>query len=252
MKDSEQWSPDRVAGHDLQGSVRQQKTAPVGQEKSRPHAIFRRVMLVILACAAVAVVIFIDVPAVSDIRRWSDETGNWFPIVFFAAYIGLTQFPIPRTVFTLAAGLLFGPALGILIAIVATGVSAALSLSVVRWLGRDWIREHIRHRRLLELDYHLEQRGWLAVLSLRMIAGVPFSVLNYACALSSIRFWPFALATVVGSAPGTIAVVLLGDALTEGMNPWLVVVTVFFVLVGIAGLIVDSRMPVVERVKANN
>lgn len=229
--------------------VNETKPARVARRKAR-GTIVRRLVLVLLAAVGAMLVLAYDIPTVDALREWSDSAGVWFPILFFGLYVGLTQFPIPRTVFTLSSGVLFGPWLGVILAIAATTVSGALSLTLVRFLGRDWFRQHLRNRHLLSLDHRLEQRGWLAVLSLRMIAGVPFSVLNYACALSSIQFWPFVIATAVGSAPNTIAVALLGDALIDGFDYRLVAITAALMVLGISGLVLDARTPVVDRVKA--
>ncbi len=211
----------------------------------------RPLALLVLGIAAAVVLLIVDVPTIDSIRGWADATGAWFPAVFFLAYVGFTQFPVPRTVFTLSSGILFGALPGIAMALTATGASAILSLFVVRHFARDWARGLlVRYRRVMEFDHRLERRGWLAVASLRMIAAVPFAPLNYACALTSIRPLPFLLATVAGSAPGTIATVLLGDALIGGMDYRMLAVTALLVCVGVAGLIIDARMPVVDSVKS--
>src|SRR5699024_3523237 len=70
--------------------------------------------------------------------------------------------------------------------------------------------------RIAAVDRRLRRQGWLSIASLRMVPAVPFSVLNYAAALSSVRFRHFLPATVLGSAPGTVAAILLGQALTAG------------------------------------
>lgn len=206
----------------------------------------KKVLLGLAVIVGVIVTLFVDVPTVATIRQWSIDAGDWFPIAYFLVYVALTQFPIPRTVFTLASGILFGPVLGFLLAITATTVSALVSLLIVRFLARDWFRTLLTNRRLIQLDHRLEQRGWLTVLSLRMIAGVPFSFLNYACGLSSIRVAPYIIATAIGSAPNTLAVVLLGDALLVGFDVRFAVATGILLLLGVAGLVLDAKFPVVE------
>lgn len=200
---------------------------------------------------ASAVVLWVaDVPDMADIRAWADATGPWFFAVFFAAYVGFTQLPVPRTVFTLSAGVFFGVGPGILLAIAATAVSALVSLTVVRFFARDWARGFLdRYPRLRSLDDRLERRGWLAVTSMRMIAAIPFAPLNYACALSSLRVPQFFFATVVGSAPGTFATVVLGDAIAGGADWRFLIVTGALVVLGLVGLLIDSRMPVPGEVK---
>lgn len=91
------------------------------------------------------------------------------------------------------------------------------------------------------IDDRLRRRGWLAVGSLRLIAAVPFSVINYCCGLSSIRFWPYLIATVLGVLPGTIGTVILGDALTGTTHPAMLVLSGVCLAVGVVGLVVDTR-----------
>src|SRR5699024_6792960 len=161
-----------------------------------------------------------------------------------------TQLPVPRTVFTLSAGVFFGVGPGTLLAIAATAVAALVSLTVVRFFARDWARGFLdRYPRLRSLDARLERRGWLAVASMRMLAAIPFAPLNYACALSSIRVPQFFFATVVGSAPGTFATVVLGDAIADGADWRFLIVTGALVVLGLMGLLIDSRMPVPGEVK---
>ena len=52
------------------------------------------------------------------------------------------------------------------------------------------------------------------------------------------------VATFVGSAPGTILTVILGDALTGQSHPAAIILTVVLALIGVAGLAVDHRLPV--------
>jgi len=61
----------------------------------------------------VAVALLVPLPSAVELRDWSTSMGPWFPLAFLAAHIVVTVLPFPRTAFTLAAGLLFGPLLGI-------------------------------------------------------------------------------------------------------------------------------------------
>ncbi|MDO5097724.1 MAG: TVP38/TMEM64 family protein [Corynebacterium sp.] len=192
----------------------------------------------------IIITFIIDSPSLHMLSEVSRQTGPWFTVVFFALYVFITQFPVPRTIFTISAGVFFGPVTGILIALCATTLSAALSLTIVRHLLGDWIRPRLTHPTVRKIDHRLQQRGWLAVTSLRMIAGVPFSILNYVAGLTSISLMGFTIATFLGSAPGTIATVVLGDALTTEINGKTIAITVFLACLGIFGLIVDNKLPV--------
>ncbi|NKY42931.1 TVP38/TMEM64 family protein [Nocardia cerradoensis] len=198
-------------------------------------------MLAILATALVAVALLAPHPAPQQIRDWADSVGPVFPILFFLVHALVTVAPFPRTVFTLSAGLLFGPILGITLAVAATTVSAVLALLLVRALDRDQVAARLTHPAVRAVDRRLARRGWLAVGSLRLIAPVPFSVINYCAGLSSVRMMPYLLATFVGIIPGTIGVVVLGDALTGKTNPGLLALSGVCITIGVIGLIVDAR-----------
>lgn len=207
---------------------------------SRP----RRLLALGALLVFLTVTVLVDVPSIATFRLWADAAGPWFPPLFWLGYVLVTQFPVPRTFLTLSSGILFGPWTGILIALTATTVAGALSLSVVRWLLGDWMAPRLSHPAVAGINGRLQQRGWLAVTSLRMIAGVPFSVLNYAAALTSVPLGMFTVATLVGSAPGTIVTVVLGDALTGQVDPLVLTLTALFAVAGFAGLAADKLLPV--------
>ena len=56
----------------------------------------------------------------------------------FGRALVITVFPFPRTMFTLSAGLLFGPYLGVPIAVLASTVSALIALLLIRAAGGTW------------------------------------------------------------------------------------------------------------------
>lgn len=210
---------------------------------TRSTAIRLLLLLALVATGIILLTVF-DVPPLAVLRSWATTLGPWFVVLYWIAYVCLTQFPVPRTILTLTAGILFGPLVGILVALTATTASAALSITMVRSLFSEWIRPRLSHPAIDNINARLRQRGWVSVISLRMIAGIPFSVMNYAAALTDVRVSTFAVATFVGSAPGSIAVVLFGDTLTGTADPVVVAVTVGLAVVGIIGLAVDSRLPV--------
>lgn len=194
------------------------------------------------ALALVAIAVFVPHPGPTQIRDWARSVGPMFPLLFFVVHAVVTVSPFPRTAFTISAGMLFGSVLGIAIAVSATAVSAVLALVLVRAIGRDAVAARLTHPAVQAVDRRLARRGWLAVGSSRLIAPIPFSVINYCCGVSSVRLVPYLIATVLGVIPGTIGVVVLGDALTEHTNPWLLAFSAVCVAIGLLGLVIDARL----------
>ena len=192
----------------------------------------------------VAVATVMPVPGLEQLRVWAGQLGPWFPVAFFAAYALVTVTPVPRSTFTYSAAVLFPPGVAIPWSLVATGVAAAVAFEGVRRLGHARTAALRADPRVAAVDVRLRRRGWLSVGSLRLVPAVPFSVVNYAAALTSIPFRQFLVATVVGSAPGTVAAVLLGNSLTAGDGAAALWATGAFAAVGLVGVVLDARLPV--------
>jgi uncharacterized membrane protein YdjX (TVP38/TMEM64 family) len=70
--------------------------------------------LAVLAVVAVVMARRLDVPALRDTV---DGAGAWAPLAFVGLQVLLTVLPFPRSLFTLAAGLLFGSGTGSVLAV---------------------------------------------------------------------------------------------------------------------------------------
>lgn len=204
------------------------------------EAMSRRTKLIVagvVLAGLVAAAFVLPVPSPAQLRDWAAGAGWATALLFLAAYSLLTVAPIPRTVFNLAAGLLLGPVAGIAVALTATAISGLLGFGLARVLGRDLVSRHLQRKAVRTVDERLADGGVLAITSLRLIPVVPFAPLGYCCGILSVRPLPYLVGTVLGSLPGTVAVVVLGDALTGGTPPALLACYLGFALVGALGMI---------------
>lgn len=193
--------------------------------------------------AVLVVAYFVPLPSVGTVRAWSDSLGPWFIAVFFLAYAIVPISPIPRTPFTLAAGVLFPPAIAFVGVTVASTIAGMAGFYLARRLGRDRVQKHLKHPTIAAVEFRLRKRGWLAVGSLRLIAVCPFSLVNYLAGLSSVRPMPFLIATVIGMTPGNAALIFLGDALSGAKSPVSLIFSAVLFSIGVIGLIIDTRLP---------
>ncbi|MCE7007220.1 TVP38/TMEM64 family protein [Kibdelosporangium philippinense] len=216
----------------------------------------RTALAVGLLAVLIAAAFLLPIPGPSDVRTWALGAGAAAPLLMFLTYIFATLLPIPRTVFSLASGLLLGPALGVLVAMTATTISGVLGFVLARWVGRGLVARHLDKTAVRTVDQKLSRGGWLGVASLRLIPILPFWPVNTCCGVSSVRMAPYIAGTVIGCLPGTAAAVLIGDTLTGLSNPTAIIVSGACALVGAVGLYLvirrqdeDASAPVSARVQ---
>jgi hypothetical protein len=96
------------------------------------------------------------------------EFGIWAPLLFIAAYCVAAIFFLPATLFTLAAGVLFGPLWGAVYSLAGASLGAALAFFVARYIAANWISGHAGPRVSRIIDGVAEE-GWRFVAVTRLI-----------------------------------------------------------------------------------
>ncbi len=191
---------------------------------------------VVVLAAVAAVVLLVGTGGIHQVRRTVESAGAWAPVLFVLLQAVVTITPLPRTVFTVAAGVLFGSVAGLLLTVLATTLAAVAALLLVRMVGTAFVERHAHRPGVVWVRSRLDHSGLLAVVSLRMIPAVPFALMNYAAGLAGVRLLPFVVGTVLGVLPGTVAVVVLGDAVSSGnAHPAMFAVSLAGGLLGLAG-----------------
>jgi len=136
----------------------------------------------------------------------------WVLAIYVAA--GLTCFPLVLLILVTAA--VFGPLLGFAYAMLGGLSSAVVVYGAGRWLGRDTVRK-MAGARLNRLSRRLARKGFLTVVTVRVVPVAPFTVINLVAGASHIHFRDFVLGSLAGMAPGTLAIAVFGDRLQEAM-----------------------------------
>lgn len=166
-------------------------------------------LLAVLVGTAVVVALAAGIPSVDEIRAEVDDAGPAGPVLFAVAFAGIALLPTPLAPLSIAAGVLFGLPVGFATVWVAAVVGAVAAFGIARALGRPAVVA-ISGERLARLDALLHRRGLAAMIGVRLVPVVPFTVFNYACGLTGISTRNYLLGTVFGIVPGTAAYVALG------------------------------------------
>lgn len=194
----------------------------------------------LLALAVLALTVPLPTPV--ELRDQVAALGDWAPLTFLLVHTLVTTTPVPRTAFSLGAGLLFGPWLGLALCLVASVVSAAVAFAISRRLGGRAVRR-VGPGRVRMLEERLSARGLLAVISVRFVPFIPFAPLNYTFGVTSVRRWHYLVGTAIGLVPGTSAVVLFGDAVTGSLSPGMLAIFLVSGSLGLIGVAFCARTP---------
>lgn len=207
----------------------------------------RRVGIGLLLVVLLAVAVFLlrdGVPGVPELRATVAAAGLWGPVVFVLLHGLVNTAPLPRTPFTVAAGVLFGSLTGVAVAVAGTTLAAVLSFVVARFIGGSFVERHAHRPPVEWVRKRVRHSGLLTMISLRLIPIMPFSVMNYGSALSGAGALPYLAATVIGILPGTVSIVILGDAAVGGNpDPVMFVVSVVSGAIGTIGAVLVARRP---------
>ena len=175
----------------------------------------RLIALVVLLVLGSATAMWVGLPDVPALQARIADAGPLAPALFVLVYALVTLFPLPKNVFAAMAGVLFGLAWGVLVVMAAALIGAAVAFALSRALGREAV-ERITGGLVERVDALLSRRGVLAVLGVRLVPVLPFTAINYAAGLTSVRTRDYAIGTTLGILPGTVSFVALG---TYGTDP---------------------------------
>ncbi|MGV4982048.1 TVP38/TMEM64 family protein [Streptomyces sp. NRAIS4] len=197
-------------------------------------------LLTLLAGAGAGVLLF--EPQRLLTHGWPPQLGGAAAAVVFAGAYGLCSVAfVPRPLLNLAAGALFGSQLGLATALAGTVLGAGAAFGLGRLLGQDALRPLLRGRWLKAADGQLSRHGFRSMLAARLFPGVPFWVANYCAAVSRMRWWPFLLATAVGSVPNTAAYAVAGARASAPTSPAFLIAMACIAVPALLGAVVAWR-----------
>ena len=176
------------------------------------------------------------------------DTGPWAPVLFILLYIVAAVAIAPAFFLTVAAGAMFGVWRGSIIVFIA----ASLGASVVYVLGSrlasvGWMQRIRRDPRVAAVHAALMGESVWIMFLLRLSPLVPYTVLNYALALSGVRYADYAVA-LVGMIPAIIMYTyygkVVGDvaALAAGVSPPRGPEYYVLLVVGLIAIVVSTTM----------
>lgn len=133
------------------------------------------------------------------------------PLVFLALHIAGSLFFVPRTLLALGAGMAFGMWWGIVWAALGSLAGAVAGFLAARYIHAGFVGR-ADPARLTALLQRAERGGWCMVAVVRLVPVIPHSLTNYALGLTRVRLGAYAVGSLLGQLPLTIAYADFGAA----------------------------------------
>lgn len=141
--------------------------------------------------------------------------GVWYgPVVFIAAFTVACVLALPASLFVLAAGFIWGWALGGVYSVIGGLLGAVASFYVGRFVGEGMLAKFGRVGRAVARQ--VDHASFRSLVALRFIPGIPFAVLNYGAGVAGVRIRDFIASTLVGVSPPMFVFAYCADALFNG------------------------------------
>lgn len=154
-----------------------------------------------------------------NLDRFIRGFGPLSALVYVLAYLLGSPVPFLAPILAAAGGLLFGPVSGTALAILSSTATSLLPFMIARHLGRGWVETRLKGTRLDDLLQRANQGGFRFILLLRLVPVMPWELQNYVAGITQVKLTTYLAATLLGSIPLSVALVILG-ASAKRLDSW--------------------------------
>jgi signal transduction histidine kinase/uncharacterized membrane protein YdjX (TVP38/TMEM64 family) len=136
-------------------------------------------------------------------------------ILYIGAYVLVVGLSLPGAlIMTLTGGLLFGVGVGALAALAGASTGALFMFLAARSTVGAWLRRQIPSDSLMaRMESEIRRHAFSYLLSLRLMPGVPFALVNLVAGFVKMPLSTFGAATLLGIAPSTLIYASVGAGL---------------------------------------
>jgi uncharacterized membrane protein YdjX (TVP38/TMEM64 family) len=182
--------------------------------RERRNAIARLVILAVILVALFLAMKFLPVQeSLRKFNAWVAHMGVAGIFIFIGVYAVATVLLAPGSILTIGAGFAFGLWKGFLAVSAGSTLGAALAFLVARFIARSRVEAIAKgNDKFQRIDKAIGKEGAKLIFLLRLSPVIPFNLSNYFYGLTSVKFWPYVLASWIGMIPGTFLYVYIGTA----------------------------------------
>ncbi len=166
-----------------------------------------------------------------QLQIWLQQMGIWAPIVYILVYTIATLCILPSTPLNLTGGAIFGSVWGTVWTSIAAILAAVISFWFSRTIGRKFVEQKLAGK-WEAIDREMHQGGLLYMFAIRLLPLIPYGIVNFAAGLTSIKFRDYLIGTLLGTVPGILPFVMMGDGLEDLKHGHVLTILVSLALAG--------------------
>lgn len=187
-----------------------------------------------------------DMDNLMFLKKTVEDHFLWALCIYIVlTIIGCVVLALPGITFAVAAGILFGPFMGIFACLIATTLGAMLAFLVGRFFLKDSVKPMLEKNRLLKkLLFSEDGKSDIIVLMItRMVPLFPYNLQNFAYGITDMGFWKYSIFTFIFMLPGVSFFTIGSAGLTAEGDKWKYFLTagVLAVLVTAAGILIQRK-----------
>lgn len=187
-----------------------------------------------------------DMENLMFLKKTVEDNFLWALCIYIIlTIIGCVVLALPGITFAVAAGILFGPVMGIFACLTATTLGAMLAFLVGRFFLKEAVKPMLEKNKLLKkLLFSEDGKSDMIVLMItRMVPVFPYNLQNFAYGITDIGFWKYSIFTFIFMLPGVSFFTIGSAGLTAEGDKWkyFLAAGVLAAAVTAAGLLIQKK-----------
>ena len=180
-----------------------------------------------------------------------ENLGLAIAIYIGSLVVGGVVLAVPGFLFAIAAGVLFGPILGLFCYVVGATIAAVIAFFAGRTFLKGFVKPiAMRNKHLKRWLYEEAQRDAIVVLLItRTFPIIPYNVQNFAYGTTDIDPWTYTWCTALFAIPGTaIYTFAAAGAIDESQRVlYMVIAAVLLIILFVALFLLNRKYGILER-----
>ncbi len=204
----------------------------------------------------VVLFIFLGIHYWEDIKLLSTEegqlefserlrsTGVWGALILTLIQVAQVVVAfIPGEFIEIVSGMLFGPILGMILALVGLSLGTIIIWGLVKLFGKPFMDVNVSGKAQGRLKFlENETRALIILFFVFLIPGTPKDFITYAVPFTKVKLIPFVITTSIARIPSIISSTIIGHNITSGNYSNALVITIITFIIAIIGIIFNRPL----------